>query len=60
MILVECLTHCLTNRKHYKMYTIIIYYYTIYHIHYYTGSMPSITSLTTSSMAKCIKIKIAI
>lgn len=57
--LLECLAHCLTNRKHYRVY-IIIYYFQSIIIHYYAGPMPSTTSLTTSNMARCIKVRIAI
>ena len=52
------LAHCLTNRKHYRVYTIIYYFQSI--IHYYAGPTPSTTSLTTSNMAKCIKVRVAI
>lgn len=56
-MILECLAHCLTNRRHYRVY--IIYYFQSIIIHYYTGPMPSTTSLTTSNMAKCIKVRIA-
>ena len=58
-MILECLAHCLTNRKHYRVY-IIIYYFQSIIIHYYAGPMPSTTSLTTSNMARCIKVRIAI
>ena len=57
-MILECLAHCLTNRRHYRVY-IIIYYFQYIIIHYYAGPTPSTTSLTTFNMAKCIKVRIA-